>query len=121
MNFLEQRGHKLTLIDARFAKPLDHLLLDQIFNSHEYVLTIEEGSIGGFSSAVLNYVHNIKKTHTNSIIKNIIFPDKFVEHNSLENQYKEIGMDAQSITNKVLCLLSDDIISINEYKKNKPF
>ena len=95
-----------TLIDARFAKPLDYLLLDQILNSHEYVLTIEEGSIGGFSSAVLNYVHNIKKTHTNSIIKNIIFPDKFIEHNTLENQYKEIGMDAESIEKKILSIIT---------------
>ena len=47
-------------------KPLDHDLLGQIIDNHEYILTIEEGSIGGFSSAVLNYVHNIKKTNTNS-------------------------------------------------------
>ena len=52
-----------TLVDARFAKPLDEFsLLNQIIDNHEYIITIEEGSIGGFSSAVLNYVHNIKKT-----------------------------------------------------------
>ena len=104
-------------MDARFAKPLDHTLLNQIIDSHEYIVTIEEGSIGGFSSAVLNYIHNIKKTPTNSNIKNIIFPDKFINHNTPENQYKEIGMDSESIANKILSFFSNDIISFSKYKK----
>ena len=118
INILKTRGCNPTLMDARFAKPLDHDLLNQIINNHEYVITIEEGSIGGFSSAVLNYVHNIKKTPTTSIIKNIIFPDRFINHNTPENQYKEIGMDSESIANKILSLISSKIISFEKFKNN---
>ena len=117
LNLLNSRGHNPTLVDARFAKPLDHELLNSVINGHEYVITIEEGSIGGFSSAVLNYIHNIKKTSTRSVIKNLIFPDKFIDHNTPENQYKEIGMDSTSIANKILTLISKDIISFSDYQK----
>ena len=117
IDLLKLKGYSPTLMDARFAKPLDHILLNQIIDNHEYVITIEEGSIGGFSSAVLNYVHNIKKTPTNSIIKNIIFPDKFIDHNSPEKQYKEIGMDSESIANKILSLLSSEVIPFSNFKK----
>ena len=106
-----------TLADARFAKPLDYDLLDQLIDNHEFVITIEEGSIGGFSSSVLNYVHNHKKTRTISKINNIIFPDQFVKHNTQENQYREIGMDAKSIANKILSLVSSKVINLSNYKK----
>jgi 1-deoxy-D-xylulose-5-phosphate synthase len=104
-------------MDARFAKPLDTSLLDQIFNNHEFVITIEEGSIGGFSSSVLDYIHNKKNSPTKSIIKNIIFPDKFVDHNTPENQYKEIGMNAESIANKILSLMSSEVVHFSNYTK----
>ena len=104
-------------MDARFAKPLDTILLDKILDNHEFVITIEEGSIGGFSSSVLDYVHNKRKTPTSSTIKNIIFPDKFVAHNTPENQYKEMGMDAESISNKILSLISNEIIHLSNYTK----
>ena len=116
LNILKSKGYNPTLMDARFAKPLDHNLLDQILDNHEYVVTIEEGSIGGFSSAILNYIHNIKKINTKSIVKNIIFPDKFIDHNTPENQYKESGMDSDSIAEKIISLLSTDVISFSNYK-----
>jgi len=104
-------------MDARFAKPLDTILLDKILDNHEFVITIEEGSIGGFGSSVLDYVHNIRKKTTSSTIKNIIFPDRFVDHNTLENQYKEMGMDANSISNKILSLISNEIVHLSDYTK----
>ena len=116
LEILFQKGCFPSLIDARFAKPLDTILIDEIVNNHEFVITIEEGSIGGFSSAILNYVHNIKKTPTKSLISNIIFKDEFINHNSPENQYKELGMDALSIANKILSLISSDVIQFNNYK-----
>ena len=115
---LKPRGCYPTLMDARFAKPLDTILLDKILNNHEFVITIEEGSIGGFSSSVLDYVHNKRKTSTSSTIQNIIFPDKFVDHNTPENQYKEMGMDAQSISNKILSLISNnEVVHLTRYTK----
>ena len=87
-------------------------------NNHEFVITIEEGSIGGFGSSVLDYVHNKRKTSTSSTIKNIIFPDKFVDHNTPEKQYKEMGMDAQSISNKILSLISNnEVVHLTRYTK----
>ena len=117
IDLLNAEGCFPSLMDSRFAKPLDHLLLNQMIDNHEYIITIEEGSIGGFSSAVLNYVHNFKKTPTISKIQNIIFPDRFINHNTVENQYKEIGMDSESIAKKVLSLLTTDIISFSNYKQ----
>jgi len=114
---LKLRGFSPTLVDARFAKPLDEKLLTQIIDNHEFVITIEEGSIGGFSSAVLYFAHNIKKTKNKSIFKNLIFPDRFIDHKSSENQYKEIGMDADSITDKIIALIASDVVSISNYKK----
>ena len=115
---LKSRGFSPTLVDARFVKPLDEKLLTQIIDNHEFVITIEEGSIGGFSSAVLNFAHNIKKTQNKSIFKNLIFPDRFIDHKSSENQYKEVGMDADSITDKIIALTASDVVSISNYKKN---
>ena len=65
----------------------------------------------------LNYVHNKRKTSTSSTIKNIIFSDEFVDHNTPENQYKKMGMDAQSISNKILSLISNEIVHLSNYTK----
>ena len=51
------------------------------------------------------------------IIKNIIFPDKFVDHNTPDNQYKEVGMDAESISNKILSLISNEVVHFSNYTK----
>ena len=118
IELLKPLGHYPTLVDARFAKPLDEDLLNLVIDNHEFVLTIEEGSIGGFSSAVLNYIHNKKKTYNKTIVKNLIFPDRFIDHKTPEKQYIEIGMNAESIVNKILNLLSSDILPFQNYKKN---
>ena len=117
VELLKLKRYFVTLVDARFAKPLDHSLLRNIIDNHQYILTIEEGSIGGFSSAVLNYIHNIKNTATKSIINNLIFPDKFIDHNTPNNQYKEIGMNSEAIANKIMSFSSSDVISFSSYLK----
>ena len=110
------KGFKITLVDARFVKPLDTKLLDQLLNNHEFILTIEEGSIGGFSSIVLDYVHNRKIQKNSSHIENLIFPDKFINHNKPENQYQEIGMDAKSIENKILSMIAPKEVDLKVIK-----
>jgi len=107
-----------TLADARFAKPIDTELLDLLLDNHKYLLTIEEGSSGGFSSSILNYIHNVRIKATLTKVNNIFFPDKFVDHQSSEDQYTEIGMDAQSITNKIKQIYEDNIIDFQSYNKN---
>ena len=59
----------------------------------------------------------LKKLQLNRLLKILIFPDKFIDHNTPDNQYKEIGMDPLSISNKILSLFSSDVISFSHYKK----
>jgi len=107
-----------TLADARFAKPIDTNLLDKLLDNHKYLLTIEEGSSGGFSSSILNYIHNKRIKITSTKINNIFFPDRFIDHQSPEDQYKEIGMDANSITRKIKQIYEDNVIDFQSYNKN---
>ena len=107
-----------TLADARFAKPIDKDLIDKLLDNHKYLITIEEGSSGGFGSSVLNYIHNQRTKPTYSKINNINFPDRFIDHQSPEDQYLEIGMDANSIANKIIKFHQDNIIDFQSYNKN---
>ena len=107
-----------TLADARFAKPIDKYLIDNLLDNHKYLITIEEGSSGGFGSSVLNYIHNERRKSTLTKVNNIYFPDRFIDHQSPEDQYKEIGMDADSIANKILKFYQDNIIDFETYNKN---
>ena len=108
-----------TLADARFSKPLDTNLIDNLLDNHKYIITIEEGSIGGFSSHVLNYIHNIRRKKTFATVKNIFFPDRFVNHMKPEEQYKEIEMDCNSIIKKISSLYDDKIIDMKNFNFNK--
>jgi len=107
-----------TLADARFAKPIDKNLVDKLLDNHKYLITIEEGSSGGFGSSVLNYIHNERRKTTLSKVNNIYFPDRFIDHQSSDDQYKEIGMDADSIANKIIKFYQDNVIDFETYNKN---
>ena len=107
-----------TLADARFAKPIDTDLLDKLLDNHKYLLTIEEGSSGGFGSSVLNYIHNKRVKTTSAKVNNIFFPDRFIDHQSPEDQYAEIGMDTNSIIRKIKQIYEDNVIDIQSYNKN---
>ena len=104
-----------TIADARFAKPLDTNLINNLVDNHQYLVTIEEGSIGGFASHVLNYIHNIRRKKTSTVIKNIFFPDRFVDHMNPEEQYSEINMDTNSIVEKVSSLFDNKIVDIKHF------
>ena len=114
--FLNQNNIYPTIADARFAKPLDTELIDNLLNNHKYILTIEEGSIGGFSSHVLHYVHNIRSKKDNVVIKNLIFPDRFVEHMTPDEQYQDIKMDTESIIRKINNFYENKIFDIKNFK-----
>ena len=107
-----------TLADARFAKPIDKNLLDRLLDNHKFLITIEEGSSGGFGSSILNYIHNERRKSTLTKVNNIYFPDRFIDHQSSEDQYKEIGMDADSISNKIIKFYQDNVIDFETYNKN---
>ncbi|MBI29550.1 MAG: 1-deoxy-D-xylulose-5-phosphate synthase [Alphaproteobacteria bacterium MarineAlpha5_Bin11] len=107
---LSRKGINITLADARFAKPLDTKMIDSLLDNHRFLITIEEGSIGGFGSLVLNYIHNNRKNKTTSTVQTIFFPDKFVDHATPEDQYQSIEMDAKGIEKKVY-----ELLNLNKY------
>jgi len=107
-----------TLADARFAKPIDKNLIDKLLDNHKYLITIEEGSSGGFGSSVLNYIHNERRKATLTKVNNIYFPDRYIDHQSSDDQYREIGMDTDSIANKVIKFYHDNVIDFDTYNKN---
>ena len=88
----------------RFVKPLDENLLHDIFNKHDNVVTVEEGTItGGFGSAINDFCfHNGFKNKT---IKNIGIPDKFIPHGSIEELHEMVGLDERSLTKSISKIL----------------
>lgn len=85
-----------TIVDARFAKPIDKKLIKDVIKNHQLTITIEEGSIGGFATQVnqLAINHDLLKK---SSIRSIFLPDIFIDHGSLEIMYKKAQLDIDSI------------------------
>ena len=107
---LKKKGINITIIDARFAKPLDENLIWQIATNHEALITIEEGSIGGFGSHVANFLFEKNLLDKDLKFRSMILPDKFIDQDKPELMYKLAGLDAQSIEEKVLDLLNSNIV-----------
>ena len=107
---LKSKGIKPTIIDARFAKPLDEKLIGEVASSHEVVITIEEGSIGGFGSHVSQYLFNKGILDRGLKFRSMILPDIFIDQDTPENMYKLAGLDADSIVKKVLETLEAKVI-----------
>jgi|TARA_B110000438_G_C15800792_1_gene645062 1-deoxy-D-xylulose-5-phosphate synthase len=107
---LKKKGINITIVDARFAKPLDENLIWQIATDHEALVTIEEGSIGGFGSHVSNFLSEKNLLDKGLKFRSMILPDKFIDQDKPELMYKFARLDAQSIQEKVLDLLNSNII-----------
>ena len=92
----KQYNLSITIADARFAKPIDEALIIQLIQNHKALITLEDGSIGGFSSHVNNFLLK-NNLHMNKYIKNLFLPDKFIEHGntaSLYNKYTDLNSHA---------------------------
>ena len=107
---LRKKGVNATIVDARFAKPLDENLIWQLATNHEVLITIEEGSIGGFGAHVSNFLNDKNLLDSNLQLRSLILPDKFIDQDKPENMYKSAGLDALSIENKVLEVLNSKVI-----------
>jgi len=107
---LKKMGINPTIIDARFAKPLDENLMWQVATNHEVLITLEEGSIGGFGAHVNHFLN--EKNLLDNILKfrSMILPDKFLDQDKPEEMYKEAGLDAKSIEVKVLETLNSKVV-----------
>ena len=107
---LQIKGISTTIVDARFAKPLDQKLIIDLCLNHEVLITIEEGSIGGFGSHVFHMLSEKGLLDKGLKIRSMILPDQFIEHDTPANMYKTAGLDAKSIEQKVLDTLKSNIV-----------
>ena len=107
---LKKKGINPTLFDARFAKPLDKNTIWQLARDHETIISIEEGSIGGFGSHVSQYLFDNNLIDNNLKFRSMILPDRFIDHDKPEQMYKYAGLDASSIETKILDTLNSKVV-----------
>ena len=107
---LIKKGINLTLVDARFAKPLDENLIWQIATDHEAIITIEEGSIGGFGSHVGQFFNEKNLLDNNLKFRSMFLPDRFIDHDKPEIMYKYAGLDSLNIESKILDTLNSKVV-----------
>ena len=102
---LAKEGISVTVADARFAKPLDEALIEKLIAEHEVMLTLEEGSMGGFGAHVLQLATSkgwLDAAAKPAIIRTLCLPDTFQEHNNPHTQYDEAGLNAKQIAETML-------------------
>jgi len=109
-NQLDTKGISTTVADARFAKPLDQKLIMDLCSNHETIITIEEGSIGGFGSHVFQMLSERGFFDKGLKIRSMILPDQFIDQDMPEYMYKTAGLDAYAIEQKVFNTLKSNII-----------
>ncbi len=107
---LSTKGIDITIIDARFAKPLDEKLIMEIANNHEVLISIEEGSIGGFGSHVMQLLSDRGVFDRGLKFRSMILPDLFIDQDTPEKMYEKAGLDGLSIANKVQETLNSNIV-----------
>ena len=107
---LSSKGLECTIIDARFAKPLDERLIMELATNHEVLITIEEGSIGGFGSHVMQLLSERGVFDTGLKFRSMILPDIFIDQDTPEKMYQTAGLDSLAIVNKVEETLNSNVI-----------
>ena len=103
--YLKQKGVSTTIVDARFAKPLDEELIIKCAREHEILVSIEEGSIGGFGSHVKNLLSEKGIFDKGLKFRSMNLPDKFIEQHTPEKMYEIAGLNASQISEKILNIL----------------
>ena len=112
---LEKKGIKISIVDARFAKPLDEKLILEVASNHELILTIEEGSIGGFGSHVMKLLSDRGVFDKGLKFRSMFLPDLFIDQDTPEKMYEKAGLNSNSIVEKIEEALKSNII----FAKNK--
>jgi len=98
-------GLPATVADARFAKPLDHDLIKTLAREHEVLITIEEGSVGGFGSHVLKFLSDEGLFDNGLKVRSMVLPDLFIDQDKPELMYAQAGLDADGIVKTVFAAL----------------
>jgi 1-deoxy-D-xylulose-5-phosphate synthase len=102
---LAAQGLPATVADARFAKPLDHDLITKLAREHEVLITIEEGSVGGFGSHVLKLLSDEGLLDGGLKVRTMVLPDSFIDQDKPEAMYARAGLDADGIVKTVFAAL----------------
>ncbi|MFL5136891.1 MAG: 1-deoxy-D-xylulose-5-phosphate synthase [Microvirga sp.] len=106
---LEARGLSTTVADARFAKPLDEDLILRLARDHEVLVTVEEGSIGGFGSYVLQLLADKGALDRGSLkVRSMVLPDIYQDHDKPDRMYAKAGLDSAGIVTKVFEALGQE-------------
>jgi 1-deoxy-D-xylulose-5-phosphate synthase len=106
---LEARGLSTTVADARFAKPLDEELILRLARDHEVLITVEEGSIGGFGSYVLQLLADKGALDRGTLkVRSMVLPDTYLDQDKPERMYAKAGLDSPSIVTKVFEALGQE-------------
>ena len=104
---LATRGISCTVADARFAKPLDEELIARLARGHRMLVTVEEGSIGGFGSHVLDFIANADLMRPGFKIRTLKLPDEFLDHDDPFKQYDRAGLNAPDIVRAIETQLAE--------------
>lgn len=100
---LKEQGHSCSIINARFVKPIDTMVVSWAAKTHKLIVTMEENvASGGYGEKVREYLNGLS---TGCRMLSVTIPDEYVEHGNVEQLKKEIGIDAQSIVRAVTSLL----------------
>ncbi len=102
---LSRHGLSATVADARFAKPLDEDLIQQLAAHHEVIITIEEGAVGGFGSHVLHFMANNGLLDRGLKVRSLVLPDIFMDQGKPDAMYAQAGLDAAGIVNATFAAL----------------
>jgi len=102
---LEKKNIAATVADARFAKPLDEALIKQLAANHSALITIEEGSAGGFGSYVLEFLSREGLLDTGKLkVRTMHLPDRFQDQDKPDQQYDEASLTARHIVDTIIRL-----------------
>ncbi len=106
---LDAAGLSTTVADARFAKPLDTDLVTRLARDHEILVTVEEGSVGGFASHVLQFLASSGLMDSGLKVRPLVLPDAFVEQAKPEKMYADAGLDSAGIVRAVFSALGSGV------------
>jgi 1-deoxy-D-xylulose-5-phosphate synthase len=108
---LARYGLSATVADARFAKPLDEDLVTRLARNHEVLVTVEEGSVGGFGSYVLQHLAHTGALDNGLKVRPMVLPDRFLDHGKPPEMYKAAGLASDGIVATVFAALGREIDS----------
>ncbi len=111
---LEAKGLSTTVADMRFAKPLDTELIEKLMRSHEVVVTIEEGAVGGLGAHVLTFASDAGLTDAGLKVRTMRLPDIFQDQDDPVKQYDEAGLNAPHIVDTALKALRHNSAGVEE-------